>query len=203
MCGTSPNFDDWRQLSSINVWEVAALIHGFDPRAGADVVVQDPDNPKSQNGISPDLSWEIRMLVSAVEAGDLITAPIGVLAPNDKTGIQKTSLVSWLRSRGDSDLADLANELDSPSYAHVQTQPQAVAQVAQALPDPVRRLTALRDLGGTAKWITMKWRFTKIKELVEQEKRTGKNRSDEKTIRKDLTEAAEAESVAKRNGLAP
>ena len=69
--------------------------------------------------------------------------------------------------------------------------------------DPERRLIALRELGGTAKWKrrggVQAWQFTGITELVQQEKAQGRKRHDEKTIREDLREAAEAESMAKRN----
>ena len=175
-------------------------MQGFDPRALADVTVRDPYDPTNPHGVSPDLSWEIRQLTSAVKAGGLVSAPIGAVAPDDETEIQKTSLVVWLKTQGYDDLAD---ELDTSPPTIGSGPPGALTPSAPALPDPVRRLQALRDLGGNAKWLTMKWRFTKIKALVAQEKRTNKSRSDEKTIRKDLTEAADAESMVKRNGLAP
>ncbi len=110
MRSTSPNFADWRDLPSIKIWEIAALMQGFDPRALADVAVRDPDDPKSPYGVSPDLSWEIRRLTSAVKAGGLVTAPIGVVAPDNDTEILKTSLVDWLRTQREVDLAD---ELDT------------------------------------------------------------------------------------------
>lgn len=118
MSSTSPNFDDWRQLASIKVWEIASLMHGFDPRAGADVTVRDPYDPTSPYGVSPDLSWEIRRLISAVSAGDLATAPTSVVTPNDETGILKSSLVPWLRAQGEVYLAD---ELDTSSQTNGST----------------------------------------------------------------------------------
>ena len=200
MGGTSPDYSDWRQLASIKVWEIAALMHGFDPRAGADVADRDPDDPTSPYGVSPDLSWEKRMLISSVEAGELITAPAGIMVPDSDTGILKTSLVHWLRSRGNEALAYLADEL-ATSAATIDSNPTPIG--CSAVPDPQRRLDALRALKGDAKWIKMKWRFTKIKELVVQEKRAKKPRSDEKTIRKDLIHAADAERMAKRSGATP
>lgn len=115
MRSTSPNFADWRELSAIKIWEIAALMQGFDPRAIADVAVRDPDDPTSPYGVSPDLSWEIRRLTSAVKAGGLVTAPVGVVAPNDETEISKNSLVDWLRTQSEFDLAD---ELDTTSQAN-------------------------------------------------------------------------------------
>lgn len=200
MSGISPNFDDWRRLSSIKVYEIAALIQGFDPRAGGDVVVQDPYDPNSPYGVPPDTSWEERALISAVETGLLLSAPVNVTEPDTHTKISVSSLLPWLRAQG---YHDLAAELNTPMVTN-----SVQGQLAQAPPSPIvsepaRRLKALRDLGGDAKWLKMKWRFTKIKELVGQEKRAGKLRSDEKTIRKDLTEAAEAESMKRRSGPTP
>lgn len=59
--------------------------------------------------------------------------------------------------------------------------------------EPQRRLEALRAMGGNAKWFHGKWAFTGIVQLTEAEKAAGRPRSDQKTIRGDLTDAAEAE----------
>lgn len=65
---------------------------------------------------------------------------------------------------------------------------------AAELPDPQRRLAALRALGGTVTKLNGKWRFTKIGELTTSEKAAGRPRSDKKTIGIDLAKAAEAEA---------
>lgn len=118
MRSTSTNFDYWRRFPSIQIWEVAALVQGFDPRAIADVAVRDPDDPTSTCGVPPDLSSEIKWLISAVNAGGLLTAPVGALAPNDETWLLKTSLVPWLRAQGEVYLAD---ELDTSSQINEST----------------------------------------------------------------------------------
>ncbi len=64
--------------------------------------------------------------------------------------------------------------------------------------DPERRLDDLRKLGGDMNWRKMRWRIKGIKKLVALEKANGRSRSDEKTVRLDLKEAAEAESLAKK-----
>jgi len=64
------------------------------------------------------------------------------------------------------------------------------------VPDPERRLALLRALGGNAKYRNDKWTFTGMAVLVKNEK--GRKRSNEKTIRCDLTEAAKAEREAKQ-----
>ena len=65
-------------------------------------------------------------------------------------------------------------------------------------PDPERRLALLRALGGNAIYRRGEWKITGISALVASEKSEGRKRSDEKTIRADLKEAAENERDAKR-----
>lgn len=65
-------------------------------------------------------------------------------------------------------------------------------------PDPQRRLALLRALGGNATYKRGEWKITGIKALVTTEKSEGRKRSDEKTIRADLKEAAESEREATR-----
>jgi hypothetical protein len=68
-------------------------------------------------------------------------------------------------------------------------------------PDPERRFALLRALGGSAKYSRGEWRFTGTVALVAREKADGRIRSDGKTIRADLKEAAQAESDAKTAGV--
>ena len=56
----------------------------------------------------------------------------------------------------------------------------------------------LRALGGNAIYRRGEWKITGISALVASEKSEGRKRSDEKTIRADLKEAAENERDAKR-----
>lgn len=67
--------------------------------------------------------------------------------------------------------------------------------------DPARRLALLRALGGSTKYSHGEWKFTGIGLLVKSEKKNGERRSDEKTIRADLKEAAHAERDTKRAGM--
>ncbi|MEQ1535539.1 MAG: hypothetical protein ABL923_06645 [Burkholderiaceae bacterium] len=66
--------------------------------------------------------------------------------------------------------------------------------------DPERRLTRLRELGGNSKYANGEWTFTGISKLVQSEKENKCKRSDEKTIRADLRNAAQSEHDAKRAG---
>jgi hypothetical protein len=116
MSGTSPNFDDWRKLTAIEIEDIACLMQGFDPRAIADVVVRDPYDPASPYGVSPDTSWEVRMLISAVLTHDLTSAPANIAAPTGTTKVVRTSLIPWLRTFGE--YGFLADGLSSPASKH-------------------------------------------------------------------------------------
>ena len=67
-----------------------------------------------------------------------------------------------------------------------------------ATPDPERRLARLRASGGNMKYRHGEWKITGISALVASEKSEGRRRSDQKTIRADLKEAADNEREAKR-----
>ena len=66
-----------------------------------------------------------------------------------------------------------------------------------ALSESERRLARLRGFGGSIKYYACEWKVKGIKYLVKIEKSESKKRSDIKTIRKDLVEAAQAERDAK------
>ena len=89
-----------------------------------------------------------------------------------------------------------------------QAEPQAVPAPVVAdsasndtTPDPERRLARLRALGGSATYKRGEWKIIGITYLVESEKSEGRKRSDEKTIRADLKEAAQNELDARRAGF--
>lgn len=86
---------------------------------------------------------------------------------------------------------------DGHDYRLPETPARVVTDQAgdEGTQDPERRLAALRALGGTVKYQNCGWKFTGITKLVESEK--GRPRSDVKTIRSDLKEAAQAERDAK------
>ena len=98
------------------------------------------------------------------------------------------------------DVHALADEYTAPEAA--QAEPQAAPVVGidsnSTTPDPERRLALLRALGGNAIYRRGEWKITGISALVASEKSEGRKRSDEKTIRADLKEAAENERDAKR-----
>lgn len=116
MTGITPNFDDWSELTAIEIEDIACLMQGFDPRAIADVVARDPYDPASPYGDSPDTSWEVRMLISAVLTQDLASAPANITAPTGATKVVRTSLIPWLRPFGKYNF--LADGLSSPVSTH-------------------------------------------------------------------------------------
>lgn len=130
MSGISPNFEDWQKLTAIEIGDIACLMQGFDPRAIADVVVRDPNDPASPYGVTPDTSWEVRMLISAVLTLDLTSAPANITAPTDATKVVRTSLIPWLRPFGKYDF--LADGLSSPTSKHTVTD----ATVSTPIADP-------------------------------------------------------------------
>ena len=99
-------------MSAIEIEDIACLMQGFDPRARGDVVVPDPDDPTSPYGMSPDTSWEERMLTAAVLTGDLESAPANTVEPNSDTKVVRESLIPWLRGLGKYDF--LADGLSAP-----------------------------------------------------------------------------------------
>lgn len=66
--------------------------------------------------------------------------------------------------------------------------------------EPVRRLAALRAMGGDITYERHGWKIRGISELVKQEKLNHRQRCSEKTIRDDLKSAAEDEREARRAG---
>jgi len=68
-------------------------------------------------------------------------------------------------------------------------------------PDPERRLARLRALGGTAKYARGEWKFKGIVKLAASEKAERRKRSDQKTIRADLKDAAQTERDWKSAGF--
>ena len=133
-----------------------------------------------------------RQITLAVDAGEL-----GGCLPREHRHILFTELTVW------PDCPPMA--ADSPLRHWV---PDAPAKPLAApgvgidsnstTPDPERRLALLRALGGNAIYRRGEWKITGISALEKREKSEGRKRSDEKTIRADLKEAAENERDAKR-----
>lgn len=92
MSGTSPNYEYWRQFSTLCCWELAVLIEGFDPRALADVVVAN-DEPL-------DYSETLRIVTSAVEAGELGRVENNEHSVGGNTKIDRRDACLWAGQRG-------------------------------------------------------------------------------------------------------
>ena len=137
----------------------------------------------------------LRQITLAFDAGEL-----GGFLPREHRHILFTELTVW------PDCPPMA--ADSPLRHWVPdapAKPQAAPGVGidsnSTTPDPERRLALLRALGGSATYRRNEWKFTGIAALVASEKSEGRKRSDEKTIRADLKEAAQNELEARRAGF--
>ena len=110
--------------------------------------------------------------------------------------------LDWLNEWGESRKPPHVFSTESAPEPQAAT-PAPVADSASndATPDPERRLALLRALGGSATYRRNEWKFTGIAALVASEKSEGCKRSDEKTIRADLKEAAQSEREARRAGF--
>lgn len=108
-------------------------------------------------------------------------------------------ITRWLESQNAPYKFTSENFSDAPTSS-----PSAPAPVGALdhTSDTERRLALLRELGGSAKYMRNEWRFTGIVALVAREKVDGRKRCDEKTIRADLKEAAQAERDSKNAGFA-
>ena len=110
--------------------------------------------------------------------------------------------LDWLNEWGESRKPPLVFSTVAASTPQAAT-PAPVADSASndATPDPERRLTRLRQLGGNVTFKRGEWKCAGITALVATEKSEGRKRSDEQTIRGDLKEAAQNELEARRAGF--
>ena len=110
--------------------------------------------------------------------------------------------LDWLNEWGESRKPPHVFSTESAPEPQAAT-PAPVADSASndATPDPERRLTRLRQLGGNVTFRRGEWKCTGITALVAIEKSEGRKRSDEQTIRADLKEAAQNELEVRRAGF--
>ena len=110
--------------------------------------------------------------------------------------------LDWLNEWGESRKPPHVFSTESAPEPQAAT-PAPVADSASndATPDPERRLTRLRQLGGNVTFKRGEWKCAGITALVATEKSEGRKRSDEQTIRADLKEAAQNELEARRAGF--
>ncbi|MEI8156806.1 MAG: hypothetical protein WCH60_08055 [Burkholderiales bacterium] len=126
----------WGKFSTLEVWEAAALMNNVSPTALQDIVVND-------EGDGLDLSDESRMLISAIEVGELLAHPPNLSPPSDHTNVVVASLIHWLHRRGYVTLADalkLAQDGASAS-AFVSSQASPI-EGALNLTIPLQRMVA-------------------------------------------------------------
>lgn len=108
-------------------------------------------------------------------------------------------ITRWLESQNAPYKFTTENFSDAPTSSPATPAPVGALDHTS---DTERRLALLRKLGGHAKYMRNEWKFTGIVALVAREKADGRKRCDEKTIRADLKEAAQAERDSKNAGFA-
>ena len=138
MTGTRPNFDDWRKLPVVEAWQLAVLMHGFDPRALTDVAVQNPDNPKDSIGVPLDYSFELRQINGAAIAKRIDAGAPPVDLNNPSTHIVASEkLGEWLIEAGYPELAEslgLTDQVDAAGSASLAPPPNSVPLPKQRQP---------------------------------------------------------------------
>ncbi|PUE39187.1 hypothetical protein [Limnohabitans sp. Hippo3] len=126
----------------------------------------------------------------------------------DRQHFSRAVLARWVQQVGASTQYQFAKPPPQESAKAVAPEAQSIASLPAVVSDsncapqdPERRLARLRSLGGHATYKRGEWKFTGITALVKAEKSEERKRSDEKTIRDDLREAAQNELDAKRAGV--
>lgn len=130
-----------------------------------------------------------------------LCGPFVRLEPAKAQWKERLEPADMLVSMADVKAIEAATKPQQTAPAQTATTPAPVmadSASASTTPDPERRLARLRELGGNAIYKRGEWKITGISALVASEKNEGRKRSDEKTIRADLKEAAEKEREAKR-----
>lgn len=197
-----PDFEHWRKLEALAVWEIGFLLIDVDPRLAADYVVEDreeepmqereigkPKELRPRGSISPCFAGIKRRLLDAVAVGTLnaVTSLQGSdprSPPDDQVKIDVSSLRPWLIVNG---FTELARELAGRGVSREESATILLAR--------------LRELGGRpVRTGEGEWRFEGIKRLVESLKISGQAMTD-KTVRARLTEAAEREESGRREGV--
>lgn len=181
MTATGINFGYWAKVATIQIWEAALLMHGYDPRARSHGYM-----PLDEFGDELDLADDHRLLTSAALATEIEAIADTAVQVGLNTHIKRASFTVWARFNGYDALAD---GLEGKS------------RVATA-PDPERRLARLRELKGTIEYDSHegRWLIKGIGALTNAEASENRRRVSEKTIRADLIAAAEAERNAARAG---
>lgn len=203
----------YRARERFNLFELACLLHRADPEKVSDDTRNGWRDHKLQIGydraeLTPALFIHELDLIPELLAGPLVGGTIKLL--KKATGCATIwNSIEATKARTLADSLGLAFPAELMPTLRQRPAPQAEAPAvgvsgggAVPAPDPERRLARLRALGGNATFSNRRgeWKFTGIKVLVAAEKAEGRKRRDEKTIRADLREAAEAEREAKRAG---
>jgi len=201
----------YRARERFNLFELACLLHRADPEKVSDDTWNGWRDHKLQIGydraeLTPALFNHELDLIPELLAGPLVGGTIKLL--KKATGCATIwNSIEATKARALADSLGLTFPAELMPTLRQRPAPPAEAPAvgvsggdAAPLPDPERRLARLRELGGGATYRRNEWKFTGIAALVAAERNDGRKRIDEKTIRADLKEAAQAEREAKRAG---
>lgn len=139
MSGTSVNFDDWKLRSDLAIWELAAIILGVDPRALADVIVNNGGDPL-------DLSFQINAMISAV-AHDVLKPVEGQGLPSQTTKVHMPSAIDWLRSTGHKRIARQLSTSVHPHDAPISKKNDIVKRLRHVWNDVEEDIKRAKDNG--------------------------------------------------------
>ena len=211
----SCDFKKWLRPDSLPIEQACFVLLGFEPPPLHVLrFQQDTYNPSREPTWDepPEFSDTLRSLSLSIKLGN-ISARRVTEYPYDTRHVAWPDLIRWARSKNYPIAPELETIVAEMEPATVDgtatvTAPAVVTSTpagADQTRDPERRLALLRELGGSAKYVRYRWKFSGITALVKREKADGRKRRDEKTIRSDLKEAAQAERDAKSasvfNGL--
>jgi hypothetical protein len=120
-----------------------------------------------------------------IEGRGMVPGGVSYVRQPEEWRVLKSDLQVWIKEK--------SSEPGSPLGT--------TSQLEAASSEPARRLAMLRELGGDANKLRGEWKFMGTTALVAREKADGRKRTDAKTIRGDLKEAAQAELDAKKAGF--
>jgi hypothetical protein len=126
------NFEKWKQLYALEVWQVAAMMGGYDPISlyMGEILVHDPD---SDYGQAPDISWDERRLITAIQAGILRNLNANETVPSSKSSISLSDLIPWLEQEGFHELASGLKKPNQNNYSETDSEPERRLQALEAL----------------------------------------------------------------------
>jgi hypothetical protein len=106
MSSSTPNFDFWRSVNTLEVWEAAVLMNGFEPSALGDVMVEDPEEGPRGCGRPLEYDPQVRLILDAAHVNKILRSDYDTKNElSTKSIITMDSFVCWLKETKRSGLA--------------------------------------------------------------------------------------------------